>query len=191
MTALNMQESGVPPAFNEPCISGDDRRSVDNHRRYKTLDIALKRNHYQSDALIEVLHKAQESFGYLDIEVLRYIARQMKLPLSRVYGVASFYHLFTLEPSGVHRCVVCLGTACYVKGSSQILAQLEQVLRVKVGETTPDGEVSLLSARCLGACGIAPVLVFDGAIAGRQTLEAALAAIQTWQRSAARLAGQE
>ncbi len=175
MTALNMQDSTVPTAVNESPTSCE--------RRFKALDIALKRNNYQPDALIEVLHKAQESFGYLDVEVLRYIARQLKLPLSRVYGVASFYHLFTLEPNGVHRCVVCLGTACYVKGSSQILAQLEQVLRVKVGETTPDGEISLLSARCLGACGIAPALVFDGAIAGQQTPEAALARLKTWHQA--------
>ncbi|MCM1982126.1 bidirectional hydrogenase complex protein HoxE [Lyngbya confervoides] len=149
-------------------------------RQYKTLDIALKRNHYQPDALIEVLHKAQESFGYLEDEVLLYIARQLKLPLSRVYGVASFYHLFNLRPSGVHRCVVCLGTACYVKGASQILSRLERDLQLKVGETTADGEISLLSARCLGACGIAPAVVLDEAIAGQQTPESVAQAVQTW-----------
>ncbi len=146
-------------------------------RRYKTLDMTLKRNRYQPDALIEVLHKAQESFGYLEVEVLRYIAHQLKLPLSRVYGVASFYHLFDLAPSGAHRCVVCMGTACYVKGASQILEQLEAELQIKVGETTPDGQISLLSARCLGACGIAPAVVLDDVVTGQQTPAAALAAI--------------
>lgn len=154
-------------------------------RRYKTLDIALKRNHYQPDALIEVLHKAQESFGYLDKDVLLYIARQLKLPLSRVYGVASFYHLFRLEPSGIHRCVVCLGTACYVKGARHILDKLERHLDIEVGETTPDGQVSLLSARCLGACGIAPAVVLDGQIVGNQTPDATLEAMGDWQLSPA------
>ena len=147
-------------------------------RRYKTLDMALKRNRYQPDALIEVLHKAQDSFGYLETDVLNYIARQLKLPLSRVYGVASFYHLFDLEPSGAHRCVVCLGTACYVKGASQILKQLETHLNVKVGETTADGQWSLLTARCLGACGIAPAVILDDVISGQQTPESATQAIQ-------------
>ncbi|MGK7911844.1 MAG: bidirectional hydrogenase complex protein HoxE [Synechococcus sp.] len=154
-------------------------------RRYKTLDIALKRNHYQPDALIEILHKAQESFGYLDKSVLLYIARQLKLPLSRVYGVASFYHLFHLEPGGQHRCVVCLGTACYVKGASQILDKLERHLDIEVGETTPDGQVSLLSARCLGACGIAPTVVLDGQIFGNQTPEATVDAVRSWTLSPA------
>ncbi|MDJ0706849.1 MAG: bidirectional hydrogenase complex protein HoxE [Leptolyngbyaceae cyanobacterium MO_188.B28] len=147
--------------------------------RYKTLDITLKRNRHQPDALIEVLHKAQESFGYLEEGVLRYIARQLKLPLSRVYGVASFYHLFNLEPSGAHRCIVCLGTACYVKGAGQILEQLETTLQVKVGETTPDGQISLLSARCLGACGIAPAVVLDDVVSGQQTAESAIHAVQS------------
>ena len=153
-----------------------DRDSCD--RRYKTLDITLKRNRYQPDALIEVLHKAQESFGYLEKEVLRYIAQQLKLPLSRVYGVASFYHLFELAPSGSHRCIVCLGTACYVKGASQILEKLESKLQVKVGETTPDGQVSLFSARCLGACGIAPAIVLDDQVMGKQTPTGVLAVVQ-------------
>lgn len=153
-------------------------------RRYKTLDITLKRNHYQPAALIEVLHKAQESFGYLEAEVLHYIAQQLQLPLSQVYGVASFYHLFKLEPSGVHRCVVCLGTACYVKGANQILEQLKTKLHLKVGETTPDGQISLLSARCLGACGIAPAIVLDDKVTGKQTPETAVAAIEAIQTTA-------
>jgi bidirectional [NiFe] hydrogenase diaphorase subunit len=147
-------------------------------RRYKTLDMTLKRNRYQPDALIEVLHKAQESFGYLEEEVLLYIARQLKLPLSRVYGIASFYHLFSLKPSGAHSCVVCLGTACYVKGANQIVELLESKLGIKMGETTPDGQISLLSARCIGACGIAPAVVFDGTVGGKLTPEESLAKLQ-------------
>ncbi|NJR56578.1 MAG: bidirectional hydrogenase complex protein HoxE [Acaryochloris sp. CRU_2_0] len=174
MPALSPQ--APPDRLTQHPSSPQDSATCDRH--YKTLDTTLKRNHYQPDALIEVLHKAQESFGYLEDEVLLYIARQLKQPLSRVYGVASFYHLFSLKPSGIHNCVVCLGTACYVKGARQILDRLELELAIKVGETTSDGQISLLSARCLGACGLAPAAVFDGEVGGKLTAEDALARLQ-------------
>jgi bidirectional [NiFe] hydrogenase diaphorase subunit len=137
--------------------------------RYKAIDLQMKRYQQSQDALIEVLHRAQESFGYLEDDVLIYIARGLQLPLSRVYGVATFYHLFTLKPSGVHTCVVCLGTACHVRGSSKLVAALEAELGIQMGETTLDKQVSLMLARCVGACGIAPVIVIDGAVSGKQT----------------------
>jgi bidirectional [NiFe] hydrogenase diaphorase subunit len=137
--------------------------------RYKAIDLTMKRYQHRQDALIEVLHKAQESFGYLEDDVLIYIARGLKLPLSRVYGVATFYHLFSLKPSGVHTCVVCLGTACHVNGSDNLVAALESELGIQMGETTPDKQVSLTIARCVGACGIAPVIVIDGEVSGKQT----------------------
>jgi bidirectional [NiFe] hydrogenase diaphorase subunit len=151
-------------------------------KRIKLLDITMKRNHYRQDALIEILHKAQASFGYLEPEVLEYIARGLKLPLSRVYGVATFYHLFSLKPSGAHSCVVCMGTACYVKGSERVLIALEKELGIHVGETTPDGQISLMSARCLGACGIAPAAVFDGTVTGKQEPETAIEKVKAWQQ---------
>ncbi len=150
-------------------------------KRIKVLDITIKRNHYRQDALIEILHKAQEAFGYLEPDVLEYIARGLKLPLSRVYGVATFYHLFSLKPSGVHNCVVCMGTACYVKGSDRILTALEKELGIHVGETTADQQISLMSARCLGACGIAPAIVFDGTVIGKQDPETAVEKMKAWQ----------
>ncbi|EAZ93021.1 bidirectional hydrogenase complex protein HoxE [Crocosphaera chwakensis] len=150
-------------------------------KRFKIIDITMKRNHYRQDALIEILHKAQEAFGYLEPDILEYVAHALKLPLSRVYGVATFYHLFSLKPSGKHTCVVCLGTACYVKGSDKVLTALQQELGIKSGETTTDKQISLLSARCLGACGIAPAIVFDGEVAGKQMPENALEKIKTWQ----------
>lgn len=150
-------------------------------RRFKTLDMTMKRYQFKPDALIEVLHKAQESFGYLEEDVLTYIARGLKLPLSKVYGTATFYHLFSLKPSGAHTCVVCLGTACYVKGSNKVAEQLEQELGIQMGETTPDGKISLMAARCIGACGIAPAVVFDGTVAGKQEPEMALTRIKDWQ----------
>jgi bidirectional [NiFe] hydrogenase diaphorase subunit len=150
-------------------------------KRIKLLDITMKRNHYCQDALIEILHKAQSSFGYLEPGVLEYIARGLKLPLSRVYGVATFYHLFSLKPSGVHNCVVCMGTACYVKGSDRILTALEKELGIHVGETTADQQISLMSARCLGACGIAPAIVFDGTVVGKQESDMAIEKVKNWQ----------
>ncbi|XGB43861.1 MAG: bidirectional hydrogenase complex protein HoxE [Nodosilinea sp. LVE1205-7] len=152
--------------------------------RFKRLDIAMKRHQYRPDALIEVLHVAQEIFGFLEAGVLAYVAHGLRLPLSKVYGVATFYHLFSLKPLGVHSCVVCMGTACYVKGSSQILEGLQAELAIQVGETTADGQVSLTAARCLGACGIAPAVVLDGEVLGKLDPAAAIARVQALQQPA-------
>jgi bidirectional [NiFe] hydrogenase diaphorase subunit len=149
-------------------------------KRFKVLDVTMKRNQYSQDSLIEILHKAQEAFGYLEEDVLIYVARQLKLPLSRVYGVATFYHLFSLKPAGKHTCVVCMGTACYVKGGSALLETLKQEFNLRTGETTPDGEISLATARCIGACGIAPAAVFDGEVSGKQTPETLMARVKNW-----------
>jgi len=149
-------------------------------KRLKVLDITIKRNQHRQDALIEILHKAQSSFGYLEEEVLVYIAHQLKLPLSQVFGVATFYHLFSLKPSGAHNCVVCLGTACYVKGSAELLEKLAEEVNLHEGETTPDGKVSLITARCIGACGLAPAAVYDGKVCGKQTSETVLTQVKEW-----------
>jgi bidirectional [NiFe] hydrogenase diaphorase subunit len=149
-------------------------------KRFKLLDAAMKRHQYQPDALIEVLHTAQELFGYLEHDLLLYIAQSLKLPPSRVYGVATFYHFFSFLPKGEHSCIVCMGTACYVKGAATVLAALEQEAHVKAGGTTADGKLSLLTARCLGACGLAPALVFDNAVAGNQTAASALEHVKGW-----------
>lgn len=144
-------------------------------KRFKMLDVTMKRNHYRQDALIEVLHKAQESFGFLELDVLEYIARALKLPLSRVYGVATFYHLFSLKPSGKHSCIVCTGTACYVKGSGKIVDEISAQLGIKVGETTADGQISLTTVRCIGTCGIAPAVIFDGDVKGLMNTDTVMA----------------
>jgi bidirectional [NiFe] hydrogenase diaphorase subunit len=151
-------------------------------KRFKVLDITMKRSQYRQDALIEVLHKAQEAFGYLEEDVLLYVARALKLPLSHVYGVATFYHLFSLKPAGKHTCIICLGTACYVKGAGDMISDMEAHLGIKVCETTPDGEVSLVAARCIGACGIAPAVVFDGMVAGKQTSQTLQAKLDSWKQ---------
>jgi bidirectional [NiFe] hydrogenase diaphorase subunit len=149
-------------------------------RRFDMLDASMKKQKYAPDALIEILHTAQELFGRLAPDILHYVARALKLPPSRVYGVATFYHLFSFTPPGRHTCVVCTGTACYVKGADAMLARLEQALGVPAGRTSDDGEVSVSTARCLGACGLAPIVVYDGEVAAHQTVETALVAVNPW-----------
>lgn len=154
------------------------RTPVDN--RLRMLDGAMKRHRHQPDSLIEILHTAQELFGYLDTDCLKYVGHALKVPPSRVYGVATFYNLFSLKPRGTHTCVVCMGTACYVKGAAPILAAIRREHHVEVGGTTTDGQVSLVTARCLGACGVAPALVLDNEIYGGMTSDAALSRIGAW-----------
>jgi bidirectional [NiFe] hydrogenase diaphorase subunit len=141
---------------------------------------AMRRLGFDAAALIETLHSAQEAFGCLDETALRYAAGQLGLPLSHVYGVATFYNLFTLKPQGAHTCVVCMGTACYIKGGAPILAEIERRFQLRPGETTPDQRVSLLVARCLGTCGLAPAAVYDGVIVGSVAPASAAAQIEEW-----------
>ncbi len=161
-----------------PTTSQAKGKTVQEHPsgdpRFKMIDRALKRSHYQQDALIEVLHTAQETFGYLTEDLLIYVAQQLKLPPSWVYGVATFYHFFSMKPQGVHSCVVCLGTACYVKRASDIVTSLKAEYGVDPGQTTPDGQLSVSAARCVGSCGLAPVVVIDGAIVGKEAHEATI-----------------
>lgn len=161
-----------PQARTRP-TAGKEHPSGDP--RFKLIDRTLKRFQYQQDALIEVLHTAQEAFGFLEDDLLVYVAHNLKLPLSWVYGVATFYHFFSLKPQGNHSCIVCMGTACYVKRSADILSTVATEYGVEPGHTTPDGELSVLTARCLGSCGLAPVLVVDGQVLGKETVETTLA----------------
>ena len=108
-------------------------------KRFKILEVHMKKHQFRQDALIEVLHKAQELFGFLEDDLLLFIAYRLKLPASRVYGVATFYHFFTLKPNGKHTCVVCMGTACYVKGADKVLAAVEEKARIKAGDKVAKG----------------------------------------------------
>lgn len=137
--------------------------------RYKAIDLTMKRFKYQKDALLEVLNTAQETFGYLSEDLLIYVATHLHLPLVRVYGVATFYHMFTFTPLGAHNAIVCTGTACHVKGSAHIVDVLVETFDIQPGETTSDGLLSLTTARCLGSCGLAPVAVLDGKVSGKET----------------------
>ncbi len=149
-------------------------------KRWKLVGATMRRNGNRRDALIETLHTVQQSFGYLDEPALRYVASALRVPLSQAYGVATFYHFFSLKPPGEHTCVVCMGTACYIKGAAELLAEVEKATGVKAGETTPDGKVSILTARCLGSCSLAPAVVFDGEVAGKVAPAGMLAELQKW-----------
>ena len=122
-------------------------------------------------ALIPVLHEAQEIYGYLPIEVQTMIAEGLNVPLSKVYGVVTFYAQFSLYPKGKYNIAVCLGTACYVKGSGDIIEKFKQRLGIEVGECTPDGKFSIEATRCIGACGLAPVLTVNEDVYGRLTVD--------------------
>jgi bidirectional [NiFe] hydrogenase diaphorase subunit len=157
------------PQKSPPSGAATDQAARDN--REKLLERAMSRHHYSGDALIEVLHTGQELFGYLSRDLLLTVAEKLHLPPSRVLGVATFYHFFSLRPKGEHSIVVCDGTACYVAGSHRLLQALEQRC-VKSGGTSPDGKVSVQSARCIGSCGLAPAVICDGRILPRVTEEA-------------------
>ena len=149
--------------------SGDDRFAV--------IDKRITRGHHAQDQLIEVLHVAQDVFGYLSEDVLLYVARALRLPPSQVYGVATFYHLFELTSPGDHSCTVCTGTACFVKGADEIVRRVGQRYGVTAGATSDDRRLTLRTARCLGSCGLAPVVVLDGDVLGKEQPEQMVALI--------------
>jgi bidirectional [NiFe] hydrogenase diaphorase subunit len=140
-------------------------------KRWKIVDGTMRRHGHEPHALIEVLHSVQETFGFLTDDALKYVSVSLRVPYSKVYGVATFYHFFTMKPPGKHTCVVCTGTACHIKGASTLLNAVQEVAKIKQGETTKDGNLSLLTARCLGSCGLAPAVVFDGQVAGKITTD--------------------
>lgn len=165
-----MNNSQLAPSKTQPGSNGDER--------YKAIDRTLKRFKYEKDALLEVLNIAQETFGYLSEDLLIYVALQLKLPLAKVCGVATFYQLFSFEPLGKHNCIICTGTACHVKGSGEIVEAISNRFDVLEGETTADGLFSLSTARCVGSCGIAPVVVLNGKVRGKETPESLMKYIQ-------------
>jgi bidirectional [NiFe] hydrogenase diaphorase subunit len=147
-------------------------------KRWKIVEATIRRHGYAGSALIETLHTVQELFGYIDEEALHYVAAALRLPLSKTYGVATFYHFFRLKPKGEHTCVVCMGTACYIKGAGELLSSIEQKYQVKPGETTKDGKLSVLCARCVGSCSIAPAVVLDEKSMGKVTPDQLLSELE-------------
>ena len=147
----------------------------------KLLD-CIRAHSGEAGALMPVLHEAQNIYGYLPAEVQTVIAEELCVPLAEVYGVATFYSQFSLTPKGKHRISVCLGTACYVKGSDKILEAIEKELRISCGECTPDGKFSIESCRCVGACGLAPVMIVDGEVYGKLNAKDVAGILDTYMK---------
>ncbi|MDP4179874.1 MAG: NAD(P)H-dependent oxidoreductase subunit E [Bacillota bacterium] len=139
--------------------------------KFKELDLFIDSLESKEGSLITTLHKAQEIFGYLPKEVQLHVARRLDTTAAKVNGVVTFYSYFTEEPKGEHVINVCLGTACYVRGSEAILKEIENKLNIKAGGMTTDGKFSLDGLRCVGACGLAPVVIVDGKVYGRVKVE--------------------
>jgi NADH-quinone oxidoreductase subunit E len=133
--------------------------------------------------LIDILHKAQGLYGYLKKDVMDFIAEEMNVPTAHIWGVATFYHYFNLKPIGKYVISVCMGTACYVKGATDVLDAIKKELKVKVGDTTSDGMFTLQEARCLGACGLAPVIMANNKIHGELTPKKVLDIIAGYRKS--------
>ena len=161
----------MPILSAKPVAPSDDKR-------WKIVETRMRRLGDRPEALIEALHAAQEAFGYLDPDALHYVGDTLGVPHSRVFGVATFYSFFTLKPQGEHTCVVCTGTACYINGAKDILASLDRSLGVRPKETTEDGRVSVLTARCLGACSLAPAVIVDGEVRGKASGPALIAQLE-------------
>ncbi|MCX6644533.1 MAG: NAD(P)H-dependent oxidoreductase subunit E [Candidatus Bathyarchaeota archaeon] len=150
---------------------------IDNRRLL--LEKVLKEHNFQESALLEILHHAQEIYGYLDKDLLMDISGSLNIPPSHVYGVATFYSYFKLKKPGEHVVTGCLGTACYVKGVEQIIQAIEAEFDLKRGGSTPDGKLSLLVTRCIGACAMAPSIVVDDEVIGKATKEVVIAKIKS------------
>lgn len=131
-------------------------------------DICKQYNN-EGGEIINVLHKVQGEFGYLSAEVQELVAKELNIPVAKVYGIVSFYSFFTMTPKGRYPISVCLGTACYVRGAEKVIDELKRQLAIQVGGTTPDGKFSLNCLRCVGACGLAPVMMIGDKVYGRIT----------------------
>ena len=152
-------------------MSTSDKRRV-------LLEKVLKEHNFQESALLEILHRAQEIYGYLDKDLLMDIAGSLNLPPSKVYGVATFYSFFKLRKPGQHVVTSCLGTACYVKGVEEIIQEIEKEFNLKRGSSTSDGMLSLVATRCIGACAMAPIIVVDDELIPKATKEVVIQKIK-------------
>ena len=157
---------------------GDLAEHPSGDPRFGMLDKSLRRARHAQDQLIELLHVAQDIFGYLSDDVLLHLAHELRLPTSRVYGVATFYALFGFDPPGEHTCTVCTGTACFVKGADDIVRAMTDAFALIPGETSADGRLTVSTARCLGSCGLAPVTVLDGQVHGQQDAPSVIGAVR-------------
>jgi NADH:ubiquinone oxidoreductase subunit E len=159
-------------------IATDDKKMTELK---EFMDAARKKGHPESQ-LIAILHKAQALYGYLDKAVMDEVALAMNIPTAHIWGVATFYHYFNLKPKGKHTVSVCLGTACFVKGAEEIIRAIKDELKVDFGETTADKLFTLQETRCLGACGLAPVMMIDDKIYGELTPKKTLEIVKGYRK---------
>ncbi len=134
------------------------------------LDKLIKKYKEAKVDIIQVLHHIQNEYNYLPKEVLIKLSRELHIPLSKIYSIATFYAAFSLTPRGKHLCTVCMGTACHVRGAPAVLSRIEERLGIRPGETTPDNNFTLETVNCLGACALAPIVVIDGEYHGQTTV---------------------
>ncbi len=156
---------------------------IPDNEEYKELKKFIELNRKTPGPLIQVLHKAQSIFGYLPPEVQKFISMELKVPMSEIFGVVTFYNFFRTEPIGEHVINVCTGTACHVKGANDLINVLKKELGVDVGGTTKDRMFTLSTARCFGACGLAPVMVIDEEVYGRLSPQKALNILKEFKKS--------
>lgn len=154
---------------------------IPDNAEYRELKEYIEEIRTTPGPLIQVLHRAQKIFGYLPREVRYFVARELGLSLSKVYGVVTFYNFFRTQPLGKHVINICLGTACHVKGAGEITKVLEKELGIRMGETTADGFYTLSSARCFGACGLAPTMMIDDEVFGRLNPQKTLTILREMQ----------
>jgi len=159
LCAMFSLEEEFVPVFTPPPLPSDDKR-------WKIVNGTMRKNGFARHALIETLHTVQSSFGYLDDEAIRFVALSLRVPLSQAYGVVTM--------------TICTGTACYIKGTDKLVAAAEQRLGIPQGQTTKDGKISLMTARCVGACGRAPVVLEDGELRGQMVEGEMLEQLERW-----------
>ena len=136
----------------------------------KTIESVISKHNYKKDSIIQILQAIQDEHKYLPAEILKYLSKRLRIPLSEIYSLATFYTVFSLEPRGKHLITICMGTACHVRGASDVLNRIEERLGVRAGSTTADKQFTLETVNCLGACALAPVVVIDGEYYGQTTV---------------------
>ena len=156
---------------------------IPDNEHYRELKKFIEEHRNTPGPLIQVLHKAQGISGYLPKEVQFFVARELNIPFSKVYGVVTFYNFFRTEPIGKHVINVCLGTACHVKGAKDVIDAIEKELGIGVGSTTEDKFFTLSTARCFGACGLAPVMVIDEEVYGRLSPQKVINIIKDFKKA--------
>jgi bidirectional [NiFe] hydrogenase diaphorase subunit len=170
---MAVREKMMPLYAERPPLPSDDKR-------WRIVNGTMRKHGFSRNALIETLHTVQSSFGFLDEPAIKFVAQSLRVPLSQAYGVVTFYHFFSLKTPGKHTCTICTGTACYIKGSEKLVVEAEKQLHVRVGETTADGEVSLGTVRCVGDCGRAPVVLFDGELSAQMKAPQLAQQLERW-----------